>query len=101
MPSADSDKQVVENVNVPGATTRVDRVKYEAMRQAMLSVAANAPPGLTQAEWLVALKPLLSEALYPNGKTSGWWLKTVQLDLEAKKLLVRVPGKPMRWYAAE
>lgn len=97
----DSDKIVVENVNVPGSTTRVDAAKYAAMRHAMLSVAAREAPGLTQAEWLVALKPALPEDLFPGGKTSAWWQKTVQLDLEAKKKLVRVPGKPLRWFAID
>ncbi|WP_394727903.1 DUF6958 family protein [Altererythrobacter sp. GH1-8] len=32
------------------------------------------------------------------GKTSGWWAKTVQLDLEAKGKLVREETKPLRWH---
>ena len=34
-----------------------------------------------------------------GGQTVGWWLKCVQLDLEAKGLIKR-HGKPLRWYRA-
>jgi hypothetical protein len=43
--------------------------------------------------------PLLPADLWPNGEKVGWWQKTVQLDLEARGLLVRNTGaKPLRWH---
>lgn len=95
-----SEKIDVENVNVPGQVTRVDAGKYNDMRAAMMAVLPAAPPGLSHAEVVSSVTPHLSESLFPGGKTAGWWSKTVQLDLEAKGLLVRVEGKPLRWYAA-
>ena len=84
-----TDKIVVENINTPGRTTRVDARKYRAMRAAYLAVLPGAPPGATQRELLAAVRPQLDEAVFPGGKTSGWWLKTVQLDLEAKGTVMR------------
>ncbi len=94
------DKIVVENVNTPGRTTRVNAAKYTAMREAYLHVLPTASPGMTQAEVMDAVKPHLPEALFPGGATSGWWVKTVQLDLEAKRLVAREPTRPLRWHKA-
>ncbi|MEM7762993.1 MAG: hypothetical protein AAF290_02870 [Pseudomonadota bacterium] len=91
-------KVVVQNVNVPGHTTRVNAEKYHAMRQAYLAVLPDKPPGLTQQLALAAVRPHLPETLFPGGKTAGWWLKTVQLDLEAKRLVTRTTQKPLTWY---
>ncbi len=90
------DKIEVENVGQPGKTTRVDAVKYTEMRAAMEKVLPTEPPGLTPAEVIEAVKPHLSEALFPGGDTAGWWVKCVQLDLEAKGLLKRAPKAPVR-----
>ena len=78
------DKIEIENVNTPGRTERVDRAKYVAMRDALLAVLPSEAPGLTVADAKEALLPLLPDSLFPQGKTAGWWLKAVQLDLEAK-----------------
>ena len=95
---ADKEKIDVENVNVPGHVTRVNAEKYVAMRDAYLSILPKRAPGYTQAEALAAVKRLLPEDLFPGGKTSGWWLKTVQLDLEAKGAVKRTTKKPLTWY---
>ena len=92
------DKISVENVNVPGKTSRVNAAKYEAMKQTMLQVLPREEPGLTQAEIREAVIPQLPEELYPGGSTAGWWAKTVQLDLEAKGIVIRETAKPLRWH---
>lgn len=91
-----SEKIAVENVNCPGQVTNVDAAKYTAMRKALLSVLPKSEPGVVVKEALEALKPNLPEQLFPGGRTAGWWQKTVQLDLEAKGLVKRLPTKPMR-----
>ncbi|MEP3420863.1 MAG: hypothetical protein ABJN35_03955 [Erythrobacter sp.] len=88
----------VENVNLPGANSRVNRSKYSDMKSAFDRALPTAPPGMTQSDIFDAVKPLLNPDLFPGGKTSGWWAKTVQLDLEAKGLLVREHSKPLRWH---
>jgi hypothetical protein len=45
-----------------------------------------------------ALLPLLPDALFPAGDKAGWWLKAVQLDLEAKGVIRRAPSKPVQLY---
>jgi hypothetical protein len=95
-----SDKITVQNVNVPGREHRVDRAKYEAMRAAMLGVLPAESPGLTQQELFDAVGPHLPDDLFPGGAKSGWWAKTVQLDLEARGAVVREKTKPLRWRRA-
>ena len=94
------DKIEIQNVMSPHHVQNVDRSKYEAMRSALLFVVPAASPGVTVAEAKERLLPLLPEALYPGGDKAGWWLKAVQLDLEAKGVLVREPTKPLRLRAA-
>lgn len=97
MPKA-QEKVVVENINTPGKTTRVNAEKYGAMRTALEHVLGDVAEGLTQSEMMAAVKPHLPDLLFPGGATSGWWVKTVQLDLEAKGKLKRDGGKPLRWF---
>ena len=92
------DKIEIENVNTPGRTERVDRAKYVAMRAALLAVLPDEAPGLTVADAKEALLPHLPDGLFPEGKTAGWWLKAVQLDLEAKGVIKRAPAKPVHLY---
>ncbi len=91
------DHVVVENINTPGKTARVGRAKYENMRAAYLPVLTSDAPGLTHDEAKELVKPKLDSALFPGGKTSGWWMKTVQLDLEAKGMVQRSTTKPLRF----
>lgn len=90
------DKIIVENVNHPGKTSRVDAAKYRVARAAMLKVLPKKPPGMTQHEMMIAMRDALPLDQFP-GTTSSWWMKTVQLDLEAKGLVARDAGKPLRW----
>lgn len=88
----------VENINHPGLVTRVNAAKYNAMRTAYLSILPINAPGLTQKEAMQQVKDHLPSDLFPGGQTAGWWVKTVQLDLEAKGLVRRESVKPMRWH---
>ena len=95
------EKIEIQNVNTPGRVERVDRAKYEAMRKALVSVLGKSPTGLTVAEAKAGLLPLLPGDLFPEGATAGWWLKAVQLDLEAKRLVRRDNSKPLRLHIQE
>ena len=91
---------LVENIASPDSPPRpVNREKYEATREAVMAVLPVAEPGLSYAELKTATLPRLPETLFPGGQTVGWWLKCVQLDLEAKGVIVR-HGKPLRWRRA-
>ena len=48
MNRSEGEKIVVENVNVPGHTSRVDAEKYRAMQSAFLQILPRSEPGLTQ-----------------------------------------------------
>jgi len=91
----------IENVNIPGRIYRVDAEKYQVTREALLKLLPQQSPGLTQKEIQAQIPAYLPASLFPEGQKSGWWAKTVQLDLEAKKLLIRESTKPLRWYCAE
>jgi hypothetical protein len=93
-----NEKIAIQNVNCPGKTTNVNAEKYRAMKKVLLKVVPRQPPGLTQKEMFEAIRPHLPENLWPNGEKSGWWAKTVQLDLEAKRILSRTQSKPLTWY---
>lgn len=93
-----SEKISIENVIRPGKTYRADRAKYEAMRESLLAVLPDEAPGLTVPDAREALLPLLPDALFPGGNTAGWWVKAVQLDLEAKGIIRRAPKSPVRLY---
>ena len=45
-----------------------------------------------------AVIALLLDDLLPGGSTAGWWAKTVQLDLEAKGVVIREATKPLQWH---
>ena len=93
----DDSKIAIENVLSPGRTTRVDAAKYGAMRAAFMEVLPQRSPGLTASEIGAAILPHLPDELFPGGAKAGWWKKAVQLDLEAKGLVLRENTKPLRW----
>lgn len=95
------EKIEIESITAPGRTERVDRAKYMAMRDALLAVLPGGAPGVKVADAREALLPHLPEDLFPQGSTAGWWLKAVQLDLEAKKIIRRAESKPVRLYRCE
>ena len=73
----------VENINTPGKTTRVNAAKYANMKAAFEKALPKSSPGLTQAETRDAVKPHLSEDLFPGGATCGWWAKAAPRTLRA------------------
>jgi len=89
---------VAHNVNVPGYTHKVDATMYDAMRKAMLKMLPRKAPGMTQAEMWQGVAAYAPKTLFPDSGKIGWWMKTVQLDLEARKVLVREQTKPLRWH---
>jgi hypothetical protein len=90
------DKIAVENVNHPGSVQRLDAAMYGEMKRALLAVLPEHGQGLTLQEIRERIAPDLCGALYPGGAKAGWWLKAVQLDLEAKKIIARERTSPLR-----
>ncbi len=69
------EKITVENVNVPGITTRVSKAMYDAMQQAMRKVLPTKSADLTQAEIRELVVPHLPEDLFPDGAKSRMVVK--------------------------
>ena len=86
----------MENVNIPGRATNVDADKYWAVRKAVLSVLPPTAPGMTIAALREAVRPLVDEAVFPDGFKAGWWVMGLQLDLRAKKVITAEDSKPIR-----
>lgn len=86
----------VENVGQPGKTYSVDAVKFHEMQRAVMAVLPAAPPGMTPAEVIAAVKRILDPAIFPGGEKAGWWVKSVQLDAEAKGRIARAAKPPVR-----
>lgn len=86
----------VESPLHPGRVSTVNAEKYSAVRRAMLAVLPAKPPGLAYDEMTAALVPRVPKKIFPEGMKAGWWTKTVQLDLEAKGVIVREATKPLR-----
>ena len=96
---SDADEKIeIESVTTPGRTYRVNRIKYMAMREALLPILPTEAPGMTVAEAKAALLPNLSNDVFPGGEKAGWWLKAVQLDLEAKGIIARSGKGPVRLF---
>ena len=93
-------KIAVENVIRPGKARLLDADMYEAMKQAFLKVLPATSPGLTAEEIREGVLAHLPETLFPQGAKAGWWTKAVQLDLEAKGVVVREKVRPLRWHKA-
>jgi hypothetical protein len=95
-----SNKAEVDHVNHPEHIIRVDAMKYAAVKTALLAILSGQEQGLTQTEMMAEIKVQIDQPLFRNRAKSGWWMKTVQLDLEAKGQIIRIIGKPLRWTLA-
>ena len=91
-------KVAVENVVSPGSIRRVDAEKCGAMKRAYLAEVPKTAPGATPAQMLERAIEQLLQDLFPGGAKAGWWAKCVQRDLEAKAIVKRTNGGPVRLY---
>lgn len=94
-----TEKIEIESVLHPGKVYRVDAAKFAAAKAAMLAFLPKTSPGMLQKEMTAAMRKALPLDQFP-GTTSSWWTKSVQLDLEAKGVVVREATKPLRWRLA-
>ena len=93
-----ADRIEIENVGQPGKIYRVDADKFNAMRAVVLAKLPVDAPGMSVSDLIAAVKPSLPQDLFPGGEKAGWWVKAVQLDLEAKKVIARAEKSPVRLY---
>lgn len=93
-----AEKIEIENVGQPGKTYRVDADKFGAMKTAVLETLPAEAPGMSVSDLIANVKTRLPQDLFPGGEKAGWWVKAVQLDLEAKKIIARADKPPVRLY---
>lgn len=72
--------------------TRVTKSTYEAYRDALLKVIPASDEGIAFMALSKAVTPHIAPDLLES-TSPGWWTTTVKLDLEARGLIERVPGK--------
>ena len=71
--------------------------KYEPIRKAILASIPRSKDGVSFNELVVAVKGRVSEEHFPKRGSVAWYTKVVQLDLESKGQIERIPGaKPQR-----
>ena len=90
--------QTIEILTLEGKPWRVNGAKFENMRKTLMTVLPLEAPGMKVSDARDALLPLLDQALFPGGAKAMWWIKAVQLDHEARGLIKRAPGSPVRLY---
>jgi hypothetical protein len=79
------------------AGVRIHRWKYEAVREAILSVLPSQEPGLLFKELPARVRGALSTDALSDLGSVGWYTTTVKLDLEARGEISRVAGsRPQR-----
>ena len=90
--------ETMEVLTREGKPWRINRAKFEAMRESLLAALPDEAPGITVAEAKATLLLTLDADLFPGGEKAGWWIKAVQLDHEARGLIKRSKGSPLRIY---
>lgn len=86
----------VETVTPGKLGTRIDGDKYDAMKAAILAVVPASADGVVSRDLPGRLRRELPAELFANASVT-WYYTTVKLDLEAKRLIERVPGsRPQR-----
>ena len=81
-----------DNVNKGSRGFAVTEEKYEPIRQAILASLPWNEKGMAFKELVAAVAARVPQELYPKAGSVSWYTKVVQLDLEAKGMIERVPG---------
>jgi hypothetical protein len=90
-----------QNVNHPDYSENLNETKYNIIRDAMMAV-LPAKDGMSFKEMEAGVKGLLGNTaqiteLFPKPGSIRWYCKAVQLDLEAKEEIMRIPkATPMK-----
>ncbi len=72
--------------------TNIEKSKYVTMKAALLKVVPKTGPGVAFKDMKPLVRPHLSKSVFTPEVSITWYLVTVKLDLEARGVLLRVPG---------
>ncbi|MBI5868664.1 MAG: hypothetical protein HZB43_10330 [candidate division Zixibacteria bacterium] len=88
-------KQSMSTINVtPGASGfKVTKVKYDCIREAILANLPSSKEGLKFNELVSKIKREVGSRkdLFPKAGSVMWYTKVVQLDLEKRRVIERIP----------
>ena len=71
---------------------RVTKATFDIYREALLQIIPTEPEGIELQTLFGAVVPYLPPEI-AESTSPGWWTMTVKLDLEARGVIERVPGK--------
>lgn len=80
------------NVNQNSSGFAVTEAKYEPIRKAILASTPRNQQGVSFKELVASVTERVSTKQFPKKGSVSWYTKVVQLDLEAKGQLERIPG---------
>ncbi|GAB5518148.1 MAG: hypothetical protein RhofKO_03990 [Rhodothermales bacterium] len=86
----------IVNIKAGKLDAYLDETFYWPMRRAILQVLPTYEQGLTWAELVEAVRPHLPASLFEKDSEIRWYTKAVQLDLEARGLIQRMPIRGLR-----
>lgn len=82
------------NVNAGANGFKVTKPKYDCIRKAMLANLPTTQHGLAFNELVAKVRRDVGDKkdLFPKAGSVMWYTKVVQLDLEKRKIIERIPG---------
>ena len=81
-----------KNVNKGTGGFAVTAEKYEPIRKAILASIRGNKEGVSFKELVASVTGRVRNELFPKRGSVSWYTKVVQLDLEAKGQIERIPG---------
>ena len=96
MRPAKSESVILKNKRRPRLQRRIRKDLYEQMKTGLLRVIPRHEDGVRAMDLVERLKGNLSRSLWAGASIQGY-ATAVKLDLEARKLIERIPGsRPQR-----
>ena len=77
---------------------KVQKDSYDEVKSILKAHMPTQSPGMTQQEMIEMVVQKVSPEIFPEREKAGWWMKTVELDLEARGVVIWEETKPLRWY---
>lgn len=81
-----------KNINKGSAGFAVTPEKYEPIRKAIMASVPRGTSGVSFKELVASVTQRVPAELFQKKGSVSWYTKVVQLDLEAKGELQRIPG---------
>lgn len=91
------EEKILCETPTPGKqSTRIDKWKYELIRDAILKVVPKEAPGMLFKELTTWIEGALSDEELKNLGSLMWYTTTVKLHMETTGELIKLKGSPQR-----